>query len=192
MKTKQEIHRLLRMKSDQKEMYNHFEDLELRRNLITLIEYIRDNKVVGTQKVGNMPLKAVKAIASNFVHPLELEAKIGNYTYRVRSESDLWGLHIIRIFAEVGGLISVGPSRRWRLLDKGVEFLNFKPLLQVFYIFSVWWYETNWLIAYPYAGMGDALPNNFKNITFNHLYTLPKGKKIEFDNFADKLIKKQD
>jgi hypothetical protein len=35
------------------------EELALRRDVVTLLTYLRDNKVTGTQSTGNLPLKAV-------------------------------------------------------------------------------------------------------------------------------------
>ncbi len=46
----------------------------------------------------------------------------------------------------------------------------------------------NWLVAYPYKGMGESLPPHFEAITLQHLLALPVGTRISFEPFADKLI----
>ena len=164
------------------------EVLPLRRDIVTLLTYVRDNKVVGTQGSGNMPMKAVREVTACFVNPPKLEATIGEHTYRIRSEADLWPLHFLRIIAEVGSLITVAPARRWRLTAKGVEFLGANPLLQMVSLLAIWWYEVNWLVAYPYTGMGEFLPPLFNRVTLDHLLSLPVGMKLFFEDFANELI----
>ncbi len=170
------------------EIARQSEALPLRRDIVTLLTYVRDNKVVGAQSTGNMPLKAVREVTARFVNPPELESTVGEYTYRIRSEVDLWALHFLRIIAEVGRLITVAPGRRWRLTSKGAEFLAAEPILQVVSSLAIWWFEVNWLVAYSYEGMGDDLPPSFNRITLNHLLSQPILEKIVFKDFANELI----
>jgi hypothetical protein len=170
------------------EIAQHVEVLPLRRDIVTLLKYVRDSKVVGTQGSGNMPMKAVREVTACFINPPELEATIGEHTYRIRSEADLWPLYFLRIIAEVGSLITVAPVRRWRLTYKGVEFLDANPLLQVVSLLAIWWYEVNWLVAYPYTGMGEFLPPLFNMVTLDYLLSLPVGMKLYFKDFANELI----
>ena len=170
------------------EIAQHVEVMPLRRDIVTLLTYVRDNKVVGTQGSGNMPMKAVREVTACFINPPKLKATIGEHTYRIRSEADLWPLHFLRIIAEVGSLITVAPVRRWRLTYKGVEFLDANPLLQVVSLLAIWWYEVNWLVAYPYTGMGEFLPPLFNRITLDHLLSVPVGMKLFFEDFANELI----
>jgi hypothetical protein len=164
------------------------ESLPLRRDMVTLLEFVRDNKVVGTQSTGNMPLKAVRAVTERFVNPPQLEATIGDQTYRIRSEEQLWPLYFLHILAEVGGLIKTGRVRRWRLTAQGERFLDSEPLLQVPFLAAVWWYRINWLVAYSLQGMGDRLPYGFPEATLASLQALPAETDIPFDEFADDLI----
>ncbi len=48
------------------------ESLPLRRDMISLLAYLRDERVTGTPSTGNLPLKAVHAICARCVHPLKL------------------------------------------------------------------------------------------------------------------------
>lgn len=48
------------------------EALPLRRDMVTLLTCVRDNRVVGTQSTGNPPLKAVREVTARFVHPPQL------------------------------------------------------------------------------------------------------------------------
>ena len=52
------------------------------------------------------------------------------------------------------------------------------------------WHKVNWLIVYPYSGMGDSLPPFFKMYTLDYLLALPTNTRISFEKFADALIRK--
>jgi hypothetical protein len=169
-------------------MIRQAEALPLRRDMVTLLSFVRDSKVVGTQSTGNMPLKAVREVTARFVKPPELDTSIGDRVYRLRSEADVWPLYFLHILAEVGGLLAIAPARRWRLASEGEKLLGMDPLLQVSFLLTVWWRQVNWLVAYPVGGMGDALPSSFERITLAHLRSNPAGAYIPFEAFADGLI----
>ena len=165
------------------------EALPLRRDMVTLLTYLRDNRVTGTQSTGNLPLKAVREVTARFVHPPQLERTIGEHTSRVRSEDDVWPLYFLHTLAYVGGLLEGGPSRRWRLTPSGEKFLTVIPPVQVWLLLATWWEQVDWLIAFPFAGMGESLPPRFTKITLAHLLSFPASKRIPFEPFADKLIR---
>lgn len=164
------------------------DELPLRRDMVTLLSFVRDSKVVGTQGTGNMPLKAVREVTACFVHPPKLEATIGDHTYHLRSEADLWPLYFLHVLAEVGGLLKTGRARRWQLTAQGRRFLGIDPILQVLFLLSVWWYRVNWIVAFPVRGLGGQLPMFFQAITLARLRALPAGNFVSFDRFADQLV----
>ncbi|MCY2996264.1 MAG: hypothetical protein NTY19_51705 [Planctomycetota bacterium] len=164
------------------------EELPLRRDVVTLLAFVRDNKIVGSPSTGNMPLKAVQEVTAQFVKPPCLEETIGEKTYRIRSEAELWPLYFLRSLAEVGGLIKVGRARLWRLTSHGERFLDADSRLQVAYLLAVWWHRVNWLVAYSFTGMGDALPYGFTQSTLAGLRSSPTGTFVRFEAFADALI----
>lgn len=164
------------------------EALPLRCDVVTLLTYLRDNRITGTQSLGNLPRKAVREVTARFVHPPEVDRQIGDRIYRLRSEDDVWPLYFLHTLAEVGELLQGGRSRRIRLTPDGEKFLAADPLDQVFYLFVIWWERVNWLIAYPYAGMGDDLPHNFQQITHASLMALPEKIRVPFKPYADRLI----
>jgi hypothetical protein len=170
------------------EMIQQAEELPLRRDMVTLLTFVRDNKVIGTQGTGNMPLKAVRQVTARFVNPPELETVIGDHTYQLRSEADLWPLYFLHILAEVGNLLAIAPARRWRLTPHGEGFLGADPLLQTSSLLTVWWQQVNWLVAFPFSGMGEALPPSFSLITLARLRPLPVETRVSFGEFADGLI----
>ena len=173
---------------DRDEVLRQAEESITRRDMVTLLTYVRDNRITGTQSTGNLPLKAVYDITARFVHPLKLEETVGGHTYRARSEDDVWPLHYLRILADVGGLVSGGRARQWRLKRSGEKFLTADPLSQVFVLVSTWWWRVNWLVAYPFTGMGDHLPPHLPSVALLNLRALPVKKHIAFEKFADQLI----
>jgi len=162
--------------------------LPLRRDIVALLEYIRDHKVIGTQAQGNLPLKAVREITARFVEPLALETTIGQHTFRIRSEENLWPLYFRRVLADVGGLLRGGRARTWRLTKAGERFLASEPTEQVCHLLATWWFRVNWLIAFPFAGMGQALPPGLNRTVLAHLHRLHVGEKVDFATFADRII----
>jgi hypothetical protein len=169
-------------------MIRQAEALPLHRDMVTLLTFVRDNKVIGTQSTGNMPLKAVREVTARFVKPPILDTTIGDRTYRLRTEADVWPLYFLHILAEVGGLLAIAPARKWRLTPEGQKFLETDPLLQISSLLTIWWFQVNWLVAYPFEGMGEALPPHFNLSTLDHLLSLPLESRVSFDPFADELI----
>jgi len=165
-------------------------DLPLRRDMVTLLTFVKENKVIGTQSTGNMPLKMVREVTARFVNPPVLDETIGDRTYQLRSEEDIWPLYFLHILAEVGALLKIAPACRWRLTRGGERFLRIDLLQQITLLISVWWYEVNWLVAYPFSGMGDDLPPFFSLVTLEELRSLSKNKKIPFDEFANEVIER--
>lgn len=170
------------------EQYSTAGELPLRRDMLVLLTYLRDNKVTGTQAAGNLPLKAAKEISARFVQPPVWEEVIGEYVFRVRSSGDIWPIYFLMVLAQVGQLLEGGSSRRFRLTPDGAEFLAASAPLQVWYLLAVWWTRVNWLIAFPLKGMGDRLPYNFAETVGNHLLKQPAGEPVPFTPFADRLI----
>lgn len=160
----------------------------LRQDMMTLMTYVRDHKVVGTQSTGNMPLKHIREVTSHFVEPPVLDTTIGDRTYRLRTEFDVWPLHYLHILADVGQLLDIAPARRWRITKHGKRFMDTDPLLQLSNLLTIWWYYVNWLVAYPLSGMGEMLPPDFNLITLDRLRSLPLGPFVSFEAFADGLI----
>jgi hypothetical protein len=164
------------------------EELPLRRDVIALLTYLRDNRVTGTQSTGNLPLKAVYEICARFVNPPQLEEAIGEHVYRVRSETEVWPLHFRHILGAVGGLVSGGLSRRWKLTPLGERFLVAPAPLQVWLLLATWWTKTNWAIASPFNFEEGYMPPGFSRLALKQLLDLPLGEPASFERFADRMI----
>jgi len=162
--------------------------LPLRRDMLTLLAYVRDNKVVGTQSTGNMPLKAIREVTARFVDPPVLDTTIGDHTYKLRTEYDVWPLYFLHILAEVGGLLWIAPGKRWRLTPDALVFLDIDPLFQLSSLLAIWWFHVNWLVAYPVGGLGEDLPESLARVTLAHLRSIRAQAVVPFGQFADGLI----
>ena len=164
------------------------ENLPLRRDMITLLTYLRDNKVTGTSSTGNLPLKAVHEICAQFVNPPKLEEAVGEHVFRVRSETEVRPLYFRHVLASVGGLVTGSPGRRWKLTTLGERFLAAPAPLQVWLLCATWWTQTNWAIASPYSFEDGYMPAGFSRLALKHLLDLPVGDVVSFELFADRII----
>jgi hypothetical protein len=166
------------------------ENLALRRDAVTVLRYVSDHKVVGTQSTGNFSLKVVREVTARFVEPPVLDTIIGDHTYRLRSEDDVWPLVLIHTLLYDGELLSLDPPHRWQVTEFGERFLASSPVFQVWMLSATWWYWSEWHIAYPIAGLGEGPPPGFKRATLDHLLALPVERPVPFVAFTDRLIEK--
>lgn len=162
--------------------------IPLCQDMVTFLTFVGSTRIIGTSSAGNMPLKAVREVAPLLSKPPELEIEIGGRIYQRRSEQDVWPLYFLHILAEVGRLVHTGRSRRWRLTADGERFLEMEPDVQLVFTLAVWWHRVNWLVAYPFAGMGENLPYGFSAAALAHLDLLPTGIETTFRGFADRLL----
>jgi len=164
------------------------DELPLRLDVITLLTYLRDNRVIGTQSTGNLPLKAVNEICAQFVNPPELEVIIGDYVYRIRTETDVWPLLFRHVLVSVGGLVIGGLGRRWKLTPLGERFLAETAPRQIWLLLVTWWMQTNWAVASPYDFEDGYMAAGFSRLTLEHMLNLSMGESVSFEYFTDRMI----
>jgi len=164
------------------------EELPLRRDVVYLLTYLRDNRVTGTQSTGNLPLKAISEICAKFVNPPQLVIVIGKYVHHLRSEFEVWPLYFRHVLVSVGGLVTGGPGRRWKLTPLGERFLAAPPTLQVWLLLATWWIQTNWAIASPFDLRDGPSSLEFTRSALKHLLDIPAGEQASFAQFADLMI----
>lgn len=165
------------------------DSLAVRRDMVTFLNYLKNNRVVGTQSTGNLPLKAVREICAQFVNPPVFDKKIGDKVYRLRSEDDVRQLFFLHVLANTGALVTGGQARAWEITSEGDAFLNFTDPIQISFMLTVWWHLMDWRMAFSVSGLSQGLPSDFNKITLKHLRELPVGKSISYEPFADQLIK---
>jgi len=171
-----------------KEQQAFAESLAVRRDMVTLLKYFKEKHPVGTQSTGNLKLKDVREVCAQFVNPPVLDEKIGDKVYKLRSEEDVVWLFFLHMLANTGGMVTGGLSRVWRLTPAGEAFLNFPAPIQLGIMFSIWWHEEDWRIAFPVSGLDRGLPPDFRKITLARLRELKVGKSVSSEQFADELI----
>lgn len=164
------------------------ESLAVRRDMVTFLSYLKENRVVGTQSTGNLPLKAIREICAQFVNPPILDNKIGNQVFKLRSEDEVWPLFFLHMLANTGGLATGGQARTWKVTPSGDSFLSAPAPIQLGFMLDVWWHYEDWRIAFPVSGLAQGLPHGFAEIALKHLRTLPVGKSVSYVSFADSLI----
>lgn len=167
----------------------HLEQLPLRRDAVSLLTYVRDHKVRGTSSYGNLPLKAVREIAALFVDPPVLVHRIGDYVWHFRSEHHVQPMYFLHTLLEAGGLLAGGPGRLFRLTEKGHQFLNQEPPIQVHFLLETWWFHTNWMTIYESREIGNPTPHDFTLTALDFLLRLPAEHPLNFFEFADRLCK---
>ncbi len=172
-----------------KEQLAWAESLAVRRDMVTFLNYLKENRVTGTQSTGNLPLKAVRAVCAQFVNPPKLDEKIGDRIYKLRSEDDVWPLFFLHMLANTGSLVTGGQARIWKLTADGDLFLKLIAPIQLAYLLSVWWHLEDWRIAFPVSGLNRGLPSGFKEVALAHLLELQTNKSVPFEPFANRLVK---
>jgi hypothetical protein len=165
------------------------ENLPLRRDMVILLSYLRDNKVVGTQSTGNFPLQAVYEICAHLTNPPVLDDVVGDHVYRTHTEEDVWPLYFMHLLASIAGLVLGGVGIRWRLSPLGETYLTISPALQVHLLFQTWWRQINWAIASPYGYQDGYMPYGFTTITLKNLLALSDMKWTPIEPFAGQIIK---
>lgn len=164
------------------------EALAVRKDMVTFLSYLKENRVVGTPSTGNLPLKAIREICAKFVKPPMLDNKIGDHVYKLRSEDEVWPLFFLHMLANRSGMVTGGQARTWKLTPSGDALLNAAPPLQLGFMLDVWWHYEDWRIAFPVSGLARGLPSNFSEITLKHMRTLPVSKSVSYVSFTDQLI----
>lgn len=164
------------------------ERLPLRRDGVSLLTYLRDNRFRGTSSYGNLPRKAIRGAAALFVNPPELERRIeGEYVWRFQSEFDIWPIYFIHTLLEAGGLLVGGPGRLFRITEKGHLFLTQEPPIQVHFLLETWWFHTNWLTFGEVREVGNPSPVGLTFAILDSFLDLPTEQPIDFIEFADQL-----
>jgi len=164
------------------------ESLAVRRDMVTLLKYIKEQHPVGTQSTGNLQLKAVREVCAQFVNPPVLDEKIGDRVFKLRTEDDVWPLFYLHMLAGTGSLASGGQARVWRLTPVGEDYLNLPAPFQLGMLLFIWWHLEDWRIAFPVEGLSRGLPPDFKKSALACLLQLEIGKSVSYEQFADDLI----
>ena len=164
--------------------------LALRRDVQTMLEYLRDHRVTGTSSTGNLPLKAVSEIAAGFVEPPKLEQRIGSYVHRFRSEEEVRPVFFAHLLAQGAGLLNGRAGRLWRLTEEGETFLTESTFCQVLTLLAAWWHRVNWQALLHYRLLAEEQAADLPGVVRSLIEPLPVGQTVDFEEFIDRLIEK--
>lgn len=133
------------------------EPLAVRHDMVALLSYVGDNRIVATQARRNFPLKAVREINALFVRPAKLDYDFGDGKVRkLRSEDEAARVSWLDTLARVGRLLRVGKGRKIRLTKKGEAFLAASPGTQVWIMFD-WGHPWRELATFEITPFGRRL-----------------------------------
>lgn len=169
-------------KSLSKELKAAAAALPLRRDMVTLLVYLAENKVKGTKARGNFPRKHIRAITADFVDPPRLDTVIGDSVWKLQSEDEVQDLLRYHLLACIGGLIFGGENLPWELLPQGEMFLSLPAEGQVWYLAHVWFRQFDWF--YEYDDQGGFETSKLKAQIIALLTSYPIGKDIPIAQVA--------
>lgn len=164
------------------------DNLAFRRDVVTLLKYLQENKVRGTKATGNFPRKDIRAITAAFINPPDLDLEIGDHVYSMHTENEVPDLMFMHNFINIAGLILGGENVLWRVTQLGEMFLESSPAQQAWFLTKAWFYQFYWDICYPFVDV--KLIENFhifQNRLLKILLTYPVGKPTKIDQVIDQL-----
>lgn len=172
---------------------NHHHDAEmvpLRRDVVTLLTYLREHKVKGTKTTGYFPRKAIREMTAGFVEPPVLDQQIGDQLYKLRTESEVPDLLFIHNFVNLAGLVVGGENRLWRVTHLGEIFLERTPAEQVWFLTKFWFNDYVWDNCYPYDDVFPFdLQLSFLKCLMMVLLNYPSGRPVEIDQVLREVIR---
>jgi hypothetical protein len=164
--------------------------LALRKDVGTLLEYLRNHRVAGTSSTGNLPMKAIAGIAAGFVEPPALELRIGSYAHPFRSEEEVQPVFFAHLLARGAELLEGAASRRWRLTEQGEAFLARPAFGQVLRLLGAWWHRVDWQMLLRHRPFAEEHALGLPKIVRSLIEQLPVGQAVDFEEFVDRLIEK--
>ena len=164
------------------------EALPFRKDIVTMMKYVHDNKVVGTKATGNFPRKHIRGIAEKFVIPPEVDTKIGDRVYKLRSEDEMPDFQFIHQFSNFCELILGGEGMRWHVSIIGDIFLNSEPKNQVWFLMKNWMTKFDWYFWYRFDNVESSLDlSDFIALIINLLLSYPAQEPIAIEKFVKDL-----
>jgi hypothetical protein len=159
-------------------------DLPIRKDMVVLLTYLLNNKVIGTKATGNFPLKAVKEICLQFDTPISIDHSF----VPVRSEDDVFRLQLLHIFANLSGLIVGDNGIQWEVTAMGKAFLEVTPASQVMVLLYNWFINFNWSFLYSLEFADSDEYTKFVVTTMANLINLEVDEFTPVTQFANQLL----
>lgn len=155
------------------------EYLPLRKNLVAMLKYLQENKVVGTKATGNFPRKHIRAMAEGFVQPFPVDIELyGEVVFKFVTEDEIPEMVFLHVFSNLAGLIFGGENYRWRVTELGEQFLEVDPVAQVWYLTEFWMTQVNWFYQYYWEVDESLYSRDFVSVTFQIFRSYEPGQTI--------------
>ena len=163
-------------------------ELPLRRDIVMIMNYINENKVVGTAATGNFPQKAFREMCSQFVVPPQLEyVWLDGRVTKIQSEYDIPDMLFRHILTNNGHLIEGKAGSRWKVTDSGYTFLADTEAWQYWYLLVIWWKTTNWMYFSPLHSSDEVDYFPFTRLVLHHCLSLSETKPVLLQEFVKEL-----
>ena len=183
-----QLARALWLKTLQKKDLEKIKDLPLLKDVNTLLNYLRDNKVTGTSSTGNLSQKAVREFSALMTDPPALKFEIGKYSHELKNEADVWPVYFVHLMVYWAELIEGGKGKVWQLTDKGTNFLEVSPAEQLHILFCGWWFRGDWLQTRLRYSRIAYLPVEFPKIIHFLLTSAFPSKLIKSGEFSEQVM----
>jgi tetratricopeptide (TPR) repeat protein len=164
------------------------ENNTVRCDMVAFLTHLRDSKYKATASLGNLPLKAVRAVNDLLTHPVPLEHKVGDEVIsQVRLVSEVWPIFFLQGIAMLGEMAVFEPGKWITLTEAGLDFLRAAPTCQIWTILYTWWWVTDWRMAYQWEVFDDMERAGLPIVTLRLLRSMPVGRQIKVDDFIEAL-----
>ena len=168
-------------------------ELPLRRDIVMMLNYIKENKVVGTASTGNFPRKVFRDICNQFVHPPELDFQwLDGRITETQSEFDIPELMFRHILANNGYLIEGKAGSRWKVTDLGYLFLADTEAWQYWHLLVTWWKMTNWFYFSHMHSSDEVNFSLFSRLALHHCLSLSDTKPVMLRDFVKDLAEQSE
>ena len=155
----------------------------LRKNILIMLEYLQKNHVVGTEKLGNLPLKAVREIYKKFDNVPMPAILLQPFLQTIRSEDDVEQLVFVHKFAYISKLIEGGKKIPWKITPAGEQFQQFNELEQTTILFLSWLMALGLDEDAEDEDISCDLPFEFHFSLIEALFQCPAGIEMTYTDF---------
>jgi len=159
----------------------------LRLDIVALLDYIGDRSIKLTQ-AGNLPLKDVRAINDLFIEPEELDDRIGDRVYKLRTEDEAQRVKFLRILSQKAGLTKV-RNNRISTTKAAAHFLKKGSYEQLKLLLVAWLTKDHWGRLTYWPELLEPIMERAYDVA-EHISRLPAGERIDYYAFEQSLLSK--
>lgn len=160
------------------------DEIPIRKDVINFLNYINQQNIIGTPSSGNLTQKAVREVAALLENPPELIQKVNKRTFTFKNEGEVWPVYFVHLIAFNAFLIEGGKGRKWKLTEFGEDFLGGSKLIQLYILFTGWWFHGDWLVTLRGNIILKFVPPSFQRLMHFLLMSSKPGEIIHLDDIS--------